>query len=50
MTCFFKFSNPLTILVTGFDLTTCDLYYTILVEVLTKHILAVNTYFTNHIE
>ena len=33
-----------------FHLTTCDLYFTILVEVFTNHILAKNRYFTNHIE
>ena len=37
-------------IVTGFDLTTRDSYFTILVKVLTNHILAENTYFTNHIE
>ena len=34
----------------GFDLTTRDLYITILIEVFTNHILAKNTYFMNHIE
>ena len=34
---------------TGFDLTTCDSYFTILV-VFTNKILAENTYFTHHIE
>ena len=32
---------------TGFDLTTCDSYFTI--QVFTNHILAVKTYFTNHL-
>ena len=32
----------------GFDLTTHDLYFTILIEALTNHILAKITYFTNH--
>ena len=32
----------------GFDLTTCDSCFTIQVEVFAKHILAENTYFTNH--
>ena len=35
---------------TGFNLATCDLYFTIQVEVFMNHILAENTYFTNHIE
>ena len=35
---------------TGFDLTTRDSYFTILVEVFTNHISAELTYFTNHIE
>ena len=35
---------------TGFDLATCDSYFTILVEVFTNHFLAAeNTYFTNYI-
>ena len=34
----------------GFDLTTRDSYFTILVEFFTDHILAENTYFTNHVE
>ena len=33
-----------------FDLTTHNSYFTILVEVFTKHILAENTQFTNHTE
>ena len=36
--------------ITGFSLMTCDLYYTIPVEVFTNHILAEKTYFTSHIE
>ena len=36
--------------ISGFDLTTRDSYFTILVEVFTNHILVENTYFTNHIE
>ena len=32
----------------GSDLTTCDSYFTILVEVFTNHILAVKSYFMNH--
>ena len=39
-----------TLLVTGFDLKTRDSYFTILFEVLTNHLLAENTCFTNHIE
>ena len=35
---------------TGFDLTTHDSYFTILVEVFMNHILAENTYFTNDVE
>ena len=35
---------------TGFDLTTRDSYFTIIVEVFTNHILAGNIYFTNHIQ
>ena len=35
---------------TGFDLMTCDSYFTILIEVFPNHILVENTYFTNHIE
>ena len=35
---------------TGFNLATCDLYFMIQVEVFMNHILAENTYFTNHIE
>ena len=35
---------------TGFDLTTHDSYFTILVEVFTNHISAENTYFANRIE
>ena len=43
---FLKFRN-----FTGFDLTTRDLYFTILIEVFTNHFLAAeNTYFTNYIE
>ena len=34
----------------GFNLTTRDLHFTILVKVFTNHILAENTYFTNHAE
>ena len=34
----------------GLDLTTRDSHFTILVQVFTNHILAKNTYFTNHIE
>ena len=33
-----------------FDLTTCNSYFAILVEVFTNHILAENTYFMNHAE
>ena len=35
---------------TGFDLTTRDSYFTIIVEVFANHILAGNIYFTNHIQ
>ena len=35
---------------TGFDLTTRDLYFMSLVEVFTNRILAENKYFTNHVE
>ena len=35
---------------TGFDLTTRDSYFTILVKVFTNHSLEQNPYFTNHIE
>ena len=38
------------LMVTGFDLTTGDLYFTTLVEVFTNHILAENTYIRNHIQ
>ena len=38
------------LMVTGFDLTTGDLYFTALVEVFTNHILAENTYIRNHIQ
>ena len=34
----------------GFNLTTRDIYFMILVEVFMNHILVENTYFTNHIE
>ena len=34
----------------GFNLTTCDSNFTILVEVFTSRILAENTYFTKHVE
>ena len=34
----------------GFDLTTCNSYFTILVEVFTNHISDKNTYFINHIK
>ena len=34
----------------GFDLMTRDSYFTVLVEVFTIHILAEDTYFTNHVE
>ena len=34
----------------GLDLTTRDSWFTILVEVFTNHILAKNTFLTNHIE
>ena len=33
----------------GFDLTTCGLYFMILVEVFTNHFLAENTHFMNHL-
>ena len=33
-----------------FDLTTFDLYFTILIGIFMTHILAENTYFTNHTE
>ena len=36
--------------ISGFDLTTRDLYFTILVEVFTNYILAENTHFTNLVE
>ena len=36
--------------ITGVNLITHDLYFTILVEIFTNHILAENTYFTNLIE
>ena len=36
------------ILILDFNLTICYLYFKILVEVFTNHILAENTYFTNH--
>ena len=45
-----KFQKKALILLTGFDLTTRDSYFTILVEVFTNHISAENRYFTNHIE
>ena len=41
------------LLISGFNLTTCDLYFTILVQVFTNHILSdlsENIYFRNHIE
>ena len=34
---------------TGFDLTIRDSYFTILIVVFTKHILAENAYSTNHL-
>ena len=34
----------------GFDLTTRDSYFTILVEVIMNHILTKNTHFMNHVE
>ena len=34
----------------GFDLMTCDSYFTILVEVFMNRILAENTCFMNHVE
>ena len=34
----------------GFNLTTRDIYFMILVQVFMNHILVENTYFTNHIE
>ena len=40
----------LSMIITGFDLMTCDSDFTILVEVFTSHILVENTYFMNHIE
>ena len=40
------FQNKLS----GFDLTTCDSYFTILVEVFMNRILAENTCFMNHVE
>ena len=43
-------SQELAQLDAGFDLTTRDLYFSILVEVFTNHILAENTYFTNRVE
>ena len=38
------------IIAEGIDLTTCDSYLTILVEVFTNHISFENSYFTDHIE
>ena len=43
-------SQELAKLGAGVDLTTRDLYFTILVEVFTNHVLAENTYFTNRVE
>ena len=43
-------SQELAQLGAAFDLTTRDLYFTILVEVFTNHILAENKYFTNRVE
>ena len=40
------FQNKLS----GFDLTTCDSYFTILVEVFMDRILSENTCFMNHVE
>ena len=45
-----NFEGAAVLMDPGFDLTTRDLYFTILDEVFTNHILAENTYFTNHIE
>ena len=38
-----------TSIITGFDLTTRDSYFTILIEVFTNHILTENAHFTNRI-
>ena len=38
--------HQFSIISSGFDLTICDSYFTMLVELLTDHILAENTYFT----
>ena len=43
-------SGDQTLSTAGLNLTTHDSYFTILVEVLTNHILAKGTYFTNHKE
>ena len=45
-----KTLNTATFDAAGFHLTTRDSYFTILIEVLTNHILAKETYFTNRIE
>ena len=37
-------------MLSGLNLTTCDSYFMILVDIFTNHILAENTYFTNQIE
>ena len=42
-------SLMLLVMVSGFDLTICDSYFTILVEVFKDHILAKNIYFTNRL-
>ena len=47
---FERMTENFPLISTEFDLTTRDSYSMILVEVLTNHILAKNTYFTNHIE
>ena len=47
---FMKYEKKLnTVRRTGFDLTTYDSYFMILVQVFTNHTLAENTYFTNHL-
>ena len=45
----FDINKCATIIMTGFNLKTCDSYLTILFKVFMNHILAENTYFVNPI-
>ena len=43
------YENGMIPTITGFNLTTCDLYFTVLLEVFINLVLAKNIYFMNHL-